>query len=496
NRKHIEFSLKVDKNPPATLIGDELRIKQILSNLLSNAYKYTEVGSVELSVGIEAENAESGNATLVFGIKDTGQGMTEEQLGTLFTTEYSRFNLEANRTIEGVGLGLNITWRLIKIMDGTVSVESKLNEGTNFTVRLPQKMVDSKVLGKELVESLQDFRISYSSQIKRTQIIREYMPYGKVLIVDDVNSNLHVAKGLMIPYGFSIDTASSGFEAIEKIKSGNVYDVVFMDHMMPRMDGMEAVKIIRDMGYKEPIVALTANAVVGQSKIFLDNGFDDFISKPIDIRQLNAILNNFVRDKQPPEVIKEARKQKQNMANMPQSITPEAAALLSISLLDFKKALPVIENIFNNIENATAKDLQMFTISVHSMKSVLRNIGETASSELAFALEKAGREQDKNTIKELTQTLMDELNRIIAKIEIKEKEPEGKVDENQSCLREQLLIICQACAIFDERPVKAAIETLKKISWKKETQALIDKIDEQLLYGDFEEVRRLAVENL
>jgi signal transduction histidine kinase/response regulator RpfG family c-di-GMP phosphodiesterase len=495
NSKLIEFNLNINENTLATLIGDELRIKQILNNLLSNAYKYTETGNVELSVNIETENVEPGYAALVFGIKDTGQGMTQEQIDVLFTTEYSRFNQEANRSIEGVGLGLNITWRLVQIMNGTISVESKPNEGTNFTVRLPQKTIDSKVLGKKLIESLQDFRISSSFQIKRTQIIREHMPYGKVLIVDDVNSNLYVAKGLMIPYGLSIDAASSGFEAIEKIKAGNEYDVVFMDHMMPKMDGMETVKIIRDMGYKKPIVALTANAVVGQAKIFLESGFDEFISKPIDIRQLNAILNKLIRDKQTPETINEARKQKLNMNSGPQNITPEAAALLSISLLDFKKTLPVIENIFYNIENATAKELQMFTISVHSMKSVLRNIGEVAASELAFALEKAGREHNREAIKSQTKVLLDELHKIVAKIEVKKQEPEN-ADENQSQLREQLLIICQACANYDERPVKVALEILKSTTWKKETQALISKIDEHMLYGDFEEVRRLAVENL
>jgi len=135
------------------------------------------------------------------------------------------------------------------------------------------------------------------------------MPYGSVLVVDDVASNLYVAKGLLLPYGLRIETAVNGTEAIEKIKSGNVYDIVFMDHMMPGMDGIEATKIIRDMGYTRPVVALTANAVIGQSDIFLANGFDGFISKPIDSRQLNTALNHFIRDKQSREVIEAARRE-------------------------------------------------------------------------------------------------------------------------------------------------------------------------------------------
>jgi CheY-like chemotaxis protein len=124
------------------------------------------------------------------------------------------------------------------------------------------------------------------------------MPYGSVLIVDDMEMNLYVATGLLRPYGIRTDTAGSGFEAVEKIKDGKEYDIVFMEHMMPKMDGMAAVKIIRDMGYTRPIVALTANAVVGQADVFLTNGFDAFISKPIDTRQLNDLLNKFIRDKQ------------------------------------------------------------------------------------------------------------------------------------------------------------------------------------------------------
>jgi len=135
------------------------------------------------------------------------------------------------------------------------------------------------------------------------RITREPMPYGSVLVVDDVESNIYVAKGHLEPYGLKIDTAKSGFDAIDKIKNGNIYDIVLMDHLMPKMDGIEATKIIRDMGYKSAIVALTANAASGQAELFIRNGFDDFISKPIDIRKLNTVLNKLIRDKQPVEVL-------------------------------------------------------------------------------------------------------------------------------------------------------------------------------------------------
>jgi signal transduction histidine kinase/CheY-like chemotaxis protein/HPt (histidine-containing phosphotransfer) domain-containing protein len=494
NSRPVEFELRVEESTPAELFGDELRIKQILNNLLSNAYKYTDEGRIKLSVYTETGNVEERYTILVFCISDTGQGMTDEQIDTLFTSEYSRYNLEANRSIEGTGLGMNITWRLIKMMNGTISVNSDLGRGTTFTVRLPQKTVSSETLGKELVENLQNFRISSSSKMRKARVMREYMPYGKILIVDDVESNLYVARGLMAPYGLSIDIATSGFEAIEKVRSGMVYDIIFMDHMMPKMDGMEATKIIRDLGYEKPIVALTANAVAGQLKLFLESGFDEFISKPIDIRQLNAVLNKLIRDKQPPEVIAEAQRQKQSMdASAFQSkISKSDPALYSVFLLDVKKVLPVLEDTLKNINDASDEELRLFSISVHAIKSALMNIGESAVSKLAFVLEKAGKEQNRDTIRTQTQSLIDEIVRIRTKIE-SERSVIAVIDENLDFLHEQLQIICRGCASYDEKSIYDAIEALKKSYWKKDTQAMIDEIDQQILYGDFSEAARLAM---
>ncbi len=490
NSRPIEFELRVEENTPAELFGDELRIKQILNNLLSNAYKYTEEGSVKLFVYTETGNVEERYTILVFRVSDTGQGMTEEQIDTLFTSEYSRFNLEANRTIEGTGLGMNITWRLVKLMNGTISVDSELAKGTTFTVRLPQKKVSTEVLGKELVDNLQNFRIS--SKMKKARVMREYMPYGKILIVDDVESNLYVARGLMASYGLSIDVATSGFEAIDKIRAGMIYDVIFMDHMMPKMDGMEATKIIRDLGYEKPIVALTANAVAGQLKLFLESGFDEFISKPIDIRQLNSVLNKLIRDKQTPEVIAAAQKQKQEMGEAAlRNKYKSDPALYTVFLLDVRKILPILEDTLAKIDETTGEDLSLFSVSVHAIKSALINIGESAASKLAFTLEKAGKEQNRIVIKAQTQALIDEVLRIKAKIE-SQRTVVAVIDEDLNFLHEQLQIICKACVDYDERSINDAIDALKKAYWKKETQTLIDKIDEQVLYGDFDEAARLA----
>jgi CheY-like chemotaxis protein len=277
----------------------------------------------------------------------------------------------------------------------------------------------------------------------------------------------------MLPYELSIDTASSGFDAISKIKEGKVYDIVFMDHMMPKMDGIEATKKIRKLGYKRPIVALTANALLGQAKIFFDNGFDDFIPKPIDTRQLNGLLNKLIRDKHSSE-----------HANSPD--------LLSIFVLDAKKMLPILETILKNIKNVSDEDLNLYTISAHGIKSALANIGESELSRMALDLEMAGKEQDRDTIAKETQPLIDAVKEIVAKTK-KEEAPSDK-DEDPAFLREQLKAICEACANYDAREASLKLAILKKMQWTGQTKELLEQINEHILLSDFEDAKAKILE--
>ncbi|MCL2225464.1 MAG: ATP-binding protein [Defluviitaleaceae bacterium] len=296
NDSPIEFVLNVDETLPSQLLGDELRIKQILTNLLSNAFKYTDEGTVTLEVSHEPSE-DSDNAILVITVRDMGRGMTKEQLETLFD-EYSRFDQEIDRSIEGTGLGSAIMNRLVEIMGGNISVESEPNVGSTFVVRLPQRISDPLPMGRETAENLQQFKATRTPRAKRGAILRNPMPYGKVLVVDDVEANLYVAEGLMKPYQLQITTLNSGMKALEKLKT-DTFDIVFMDHMMPGMDGVKTVELLRETGYENPVIALTANAVVGQREVFLQSGFDDFITKPIDIRQLDYLLTKYIHDKHP-----------------------------------------------------------------------------------------------------------------------------------------------------------------------------------------------------
>jgi PAS domain S-box-containing protein len=354
--KPVQFELKADKNIPVTLYGDELRIKQILNNILTNAFKYTDSGKVVLAISAEyrrPEQKEGLYLELIFRVSDTGRGMTRDQIEILFD-EYTRFNQKASRTIEGMGLGMNITRRLVNLMNGKITVESEPDKGTMFTVRLPQEIVaGAGVIGKELAENINKLGLSKTLQMeKKAQIIREYMPYGKILIVDDMEPNLLVARGLLAPYGLLIETALSGIEAVEKIKKGSHYDVILMDHFMPQMDGMEAAKIIRGLGYNQPIVALTANALTGQAEKFLKNGFDGFITKPIDIRQLNEMLNRLIRDRYSVETVEQAQQLKENLKENIKENVKENISDVNLDL-SYMKAL-VVDDFLPNLNEASA----------------------------------------------------------------------------------------------------------------------------------------------
>jgi len=487
DNRPIDFILHVDENTPIELIGDELRIKQILNNLLSNAFKYTETGEVELSVSAEIEQDKEA-VTLIFRVRDTGQGLNEDQVARLFD-EYARFNMETNRSISGTGLGMNITKRLIDMMNGEIFVESEAGKGSVFTVRLPQKSSGSAVCGAEVAESLQNFSYHNTSISRKTQIVHEYMPYGRVLVVDDVESNLYVAKGLLIPYRLHIETVKSGFEAIEKIKNNGKYDIVFMDHMMPKMDGIQATKVIREMGYTRPIVALTANAAVGQAEVFLRNGFDGFISKPIDIFQLDASLKMLIRDKHPPDVVEAARQQK-NILNSAEStsLLSKDIQLAEIFIRDAKNIIETLGMIhINNYRRID--DLQTYVVAIHAIKSALANVGEMELSGFALKLEQAGRNGDVDVLENETPKFMTSLLAVINKIAPVEDEDDGNfTDADQAFLYEKLLVIQEACTVYGKKTAKDALAELKLKSWPCPVRKLLDSIAKHLLHSDFEEV--------
>jgi signal transduction histidine kinase/CheY-like chemotaxis protein len=437
--KQIEFEVYIDEMIPARLYGDELRIKQILNNLLSNAFKYTDRGRVTLEVKCEKEDKD---VWLIFTISDTGHGIKKENMGKLFS-QYTQLDARANRNIEGTGLGLSIAKNMAERMGGTISVESEYGKGSAFTVRLRQEIIDQTPIGKEAAENLRQYRFIKNKILSRIKnLIRSYMPYGKVLIVDDVETNLDVVKGLMLPYGLVIDCVSSGREAIEKIReisensSAQKYDVVFMDHMMPEMDGIEAVRIIRngiDGEYAKtvPIIALTANALSGNEDMFLSRGFNAYISKPIDIMQMDLALNTWVRNKQTEETLKKAEYEKNARARAETSAPSGIFDGLYAEGIDLEAGrerfnndasyLKIIRSycrhtpeLLKKLHDFSAKNLHPYTVAVHGLKGSSYGICADEIGKYAEALEMAARAEDITTINEKNSGLIKKTEKLLA----------------------------------------------------------------------------------
>ena len=291
-KKPIKFFVEIDGNIPRAFFGDSLRVKQLLSNLLSNAFKYTDKGSVTLKASWRQEQ---GGARLIFGVSDTGKGIESENLKKLFE-EYSQFNKKDNRYIEGTGLGLSICKGLAETMNGVIHAESEFGKGSVFTAEIMQGVADPEPVGAETADALKNF--TYMPEYKGAEVDYAPMPWVNALVVDDVEINLEVAAAVMEPYGMRIDCLNNGADAVRRIKGGEPrYDIIFMDHMMPDMDGIETARAIREIGTEYalnvPIIALTANAVAGSDKVFMENGFQGFLAKPIEPQKLDAALRKW-----------------------------------------------------------------------------------------------------------------------------------------------------------------------------------------------------------
>ena len=273
--KPIEFKLNVSKDIPDVLYGDMGKVREIISNLLSNAAKYTEKGTIELSIMCVNTNNKS---KLVISVEDTGRGIKADKIDTLFA-KFQRLDEDKNTTLEGTGLGLAITKRLTEMMGGKIVVQSTYGKGSKFTVYLNQKIIS-------MIEE----------ESKKEEVLEENVtfPNKKILIVDDNKLNLKVATKLLDKYQVTIDTCLSGTEAIEILKD-NSYNLILLDDMMPKLSGKDTLKELKkNKDFKIPVVVLTANAISGMKEKYIDLGFDDYLAKPIDKEELNKILNKFL----------------------------------------------------------------------------------------------------------------------------------------------------------------------------------------------------------
>ena len=302
--KPITFHLDIKEDLLARLYGDDLRIKQIINNLLSNAFKFTQNGTVKLGISCEKDHSAAEHVWLSFYVSDTGLGIREEDLKKIFT-DYGQVDTRTNREIEGTGLGLAIAKSLAEMMDGEIRAESVYGKGSTFRVRIRQGFVCDTTIGPKVTENLCKFRYTEDKSIVSKKLVRPDLSFAKVLVVDDMQTNLDVAAGMLGKYKMQVDCVLSGREAIERIRrgvtgGGPVYNAIFMDHMMPGMDGIETVTAIRSLGseyaQKIPVIALTANAIHGMEEHFRANDFQAFLPKPINITHLDSIVREWIKE--------------------------------------------------------------------------------------------------------------------------------------------------------------------------------------------------------
>ena len=390
--KNLEFVLKVDKKLPKGLIGDTGKIRQIVINLLNNAVKYTKQGTISLTIGGDVS---VDKVNLTIGVKDTGIGIKEEHLDKLFI-DFERVDQDENRDIEGTGLGLAIVSKLLQNMGGDIKVSSEYGKGTVFTVHLTQGISDAEPIG--------DFEVKYEADNDKKYTERFVAPDVKVLVVDDHEMNLVVIKNLLKGTKMQITTCSSGEECIEHIIK-NTFDIVLLDHMMPGMSGIETLEAIieKDLKRDTVFIALTANAIVGVKEMYLSKGFDDYLSKPIDTRKMEKMLQSYIPEHKITKV-RHKNKADSDEANMSDNslkqeyIDQQVGLKYSAQSVEMYKSFLEVyceygeEKRKQVVESFAAKNWKDYVTYVHSVKSTSLNIGGVTLSTLAADMEKYGKE--------------------------------------------------------------------------------------------------------
>ena len=448
--KSLEFRIDVDETLPEGLCGDEVRVRQIMANLLNNAVKYTDRGRIRLAVSRESTDVieKGGTVHLLVRVEDTGIGIRQEDLGRLFK-KFERMELERNSTVEGSGLGLAITQSLLEMMGGSVSVESVYGEGSVFTATIPQQIVSCEPVG--------NFRRKFEKSIQNTTVRREsfHAPEARILIVDDTKQNIIVVRGLLKKTEMAMDEAVSGEEAVERARTVS-YDVILMDQRMPKMDGTEALRRIREQpggaNRQTPVICLTADAVSGARERYLAQGFTDYLTKPIDSSALEQILTTYLpKEKvlfQTEDENGSARKNSgpENMGEdgslirIP-GVDPAAGmpycgndgAIYRAALQEYARSagtrIPEIRKYYE------AQDWKNYGILVHALKSTSRTIGAAELSEIAAGLETAANDGREDVIRTGHEEMMAQYALLAGAIRqalgTEEEPPDGTTGEDE-----------------------------------------------------------------
>ena len=499
--KGLELRLDVDREIPMILYGDEIRIKQVITNILSNAVKYTKEGSVTFRAGFEKTGEGKDEIRLKISVEDTGIGIKQEDLGKLFVA-FERIEEKRNRNIEGTGLGMTIAQSFLHMMGSHLEVESEYGKGSKFSFALLQEVRDWQPIGnyEETFKRLVNERRHYHEKFTA--------PHAHVLVVDDTPVNLTVFQNLLRRTKIRIDTAESGDECISLFRQ-NHYDILFLDHMMPDKDGIETLaelKAISDSpNEKTPIVCLTANAISGMREMYIGAGFDDYLTKPIDPERLEDLLIQYLPDGK----IAPASPDDEDGADD----HPIPDFVFKIEELDVNSGLihcgsrgaylstlrMYLDSAAGNAEEIEAfwkaKDLKNTTVKVHALKSTSRVIGALHLGDFAARLEKAG---DTGAVETLTQELprlLEEYRELAKKLSplLEEQENPGEDTRpfiSMESLREAYEALEEFCAAFDFDSVIHVVESLdqyripeEEVTRYERIKKAVDQFDYDLIPG-------------
>ncbi len=466
-QKDLKFNVKVDESLPDDLLGDEVRVRQVITNVLNNAVKYTREGSVSLDVRGERIDE---NINLILAITDTGIGIKPEDLPKLFK-KFERVDLVQNNTVEGTGLGLSITQNLLTMMNGTIEVTSEYGKGSTFTIHLPQKIISFEPIGnfhekfEHYVHALRAYKESFKA------------PDANLLVVDDTDMNLTVIEGLLSKTEINLDTASSGLEALSHTKRTK-YDLILMDQRMPQMDGTQTLNNIRaqedGLNKDTPVICLTADAVSGARNKYLEEGFTDYLSKPVESASLESALIKYLpsekillqEEDSEQEITQEnAKSELEKFYSLTDGLNYDEAIkncanenILEKTLSQFWNSidnnLREIEQFFNE------SDINNYTIKVHALKSSARLIGAEELSKRAAYLEDCGNNSNLDEITAKTPELLNLYKSYREKLSPLYENDDAELITPEN-LREAYEAIKEFAASFDSDSIDGIIATLR-----------------------------------
>ena len=503
DEKNLELIVNIDESIPGELYGDEIRIKQVITNILTNAVKYTNEGSVTLNIGYTKTDADK--IKVHVSVRDTGIGIKKEDLSRLYGA-FQRVDEERNRTVEGTGLGLNITRKLVQLMGGNLEVQSEYGKGSEFSFEIEQRVKKWNPIGNYLEEyrKANELQNSYKEKFKA--------PNAVVLVVDDTPINITVFEGLLKRTLVQIDEATSGIECLEKTRQKK-YDIIFLDHRMPGMDGIDTLKALKaekdNPNNNTPAISLTANAVSGAREQYMEAGFDDYLTKPILSEKLEELMINYL----PKEKVKfeEFLAEEEQQTN-----EPDFDWAKNITAIDIKAGITncgsadvymdavnsFAENFDDNYADIRrffeAEDIAAFTIKVHALKSSARIIGALELSSMAAELEKAGDSGNIAFIKDSTPRLLHSYKELFEALEKEIEKPQG--DDNslpemeKGVLTEALGSLKELAQSYDYDSIKFIMSSLSGYKMPLNFRKKIDNLKKTVKNADWEKIKKILDE--